>query len=111
MWRWLRGDSGGPKEQTGLQLHLGDWMKSGATRIGIALNSALRTPLEEILPTVSASVTVVHAEHDLLATESWSRSLAVDDAHFRQLPDGPHSWPVNNGEEFAAFVSELLASD
>jgi pimeloyl-ACP methyl ester carboxylesterase len=107
--RWLRGDSDGDEESPRLQTQVPDWARAGVPRIAAGLVSALRTPLEAILPRVDAEVTVVHAEHDVLSTEPWARSLAVDDGHFRWMPDAPHSWPVHDGARFSSLVAELVS--
>lgn len=105
--RWLHGDP--DDEGPGWTQSLPDWSRAGIGRIAAGYLSALRTPIERALPRVSAEVTVMRAEHDSLSTESWVRSLAVDDEHFRVIPDGSHSWPVGADEEFADLVGELLA--
>ncbi|MEO6116964.1 MAG: hypothetical protein ABIP33_11315 [Pseudolysinimonas sp.] len=110
MRRWSKGDSEGAPEKDGLQLHLGDWSHSGPIRIVTAVRSALRTPLEDVLMRVNAEVTMVHNQFDVLSTSAWVRSLAVDDAHFLEMAGAPHSWPVDDEDNFVEVVDQVLGA-
>jgi pimeloyl-ACP methyl ester carboxylesterase len=108
--RWLKGDTEGDEERSGIQLHFGDWAQAGPRRIAAGFLAALSTaPLEEVLPRASADVMMVHAEYDVLSTPAWVRSLAIDDEHYRSMEHAPHSWPVDDEARFAVYVKELLA--
>lgn len=106
---WLFGDQ--DDEGPSVLSQLPDWAHAGPLRILTGFNSAIRLPLENVLPEVTAELTVVHAGNDSLSTHDFASSLAADNnGRFLVMPDAPHSWPVDDVAAFADLVDELTAS-
>ncbi len=105
---WLGGDGADDAPSTLSQIP--DWAHAGIPRIALGMRSALRLPLELVLPSVPAAVTVVHAEHDSLGSRDWAARVASAGAGpLVDLPGAPHSWPVEDAAGFVRMVKELIA--
>lgn len=106
--RWL---AGGRLEQPGLFLEQSpEWRRAGPQRLSQVVRSALRVRIEDILGTLRARLTVVHAEHDVITSHCYAAELAAD--HGGELiivPDATHSWPYADADRFADTVQNLLA--
>lgn len=110
MRTWLAGDHH-PDSQTMIE-QVPDWSRAGPVRIYRGMVSALRTPLEDVLPRVSAPITIAHAGWDNLTSFGYAAALAHSvDADLIELPDAPHSWPLGDTERFVATVSGLVGSE
>jgi pimeloyl-ACP methyl ester carboxylesterase len=104
-WLFAPSDSGDPS----LTTQLPDWTHAGLARIVGGFLSALRLPIEEVLPQSSASLTIVHAEKDHLGTADWANRLTSDnDGDFMLQTHAPHSWPINDDTGFADVVDSIL---
>jgi pimeloyl-ACP methyl ester carboxylesterase len=105
---WLRGEN--HRDSPALRNQVRDWRRAGAARIVRGFSSAVRVPLEEVLPQVRAAVTIVHAEADRLSAHSYAAGLAdCTGARLLLAPDAPHSWPTGDASRFVILVSELAA--
>lgn len=109
LFAWWSGNDG--HGEPGFLEQVPDWARAGVPRLVAGFTATLRaTPLEDVLPTVAAAVTVVHAEHDDLGTSAWARALADGAGGRFLLREGaPHSWPVGDPDGFVEVVEELLA--
>jgi hypothetical protein len=104
-WVFAPSDSGDP----GFISQLPDWSHAGIPRIVSGFVSALGLPLEDILPRTSASLTVVHADHDHLGSAEWAARLASENhGSYVLRENAPHSWPVDDEKGFADFVDSIL---
>jgi hypothetical protein len=105
---WWSGNEG--HGEPGFAEQVPDWARAGVPRLAAGFVGTLRAvPLEQVLPHVEAQVTVVHAQHDDLGSESWAQQLATGaGGRFVRRADAPHSWPVGDADGFAALVGELL---
>jgi hypothetical protein len=104
---YLERGEGDDQSDWGRQLR--DWTHTDPVRIGLALRSAVNSPIEAVLPGVRAKLVTVHAEHDRMSRPEWVRSLAEDNGgRYHYQPGGKHSWPVEDVETFADFVDGLL---
>jgi hypothetical protein len=105
---WCGNDDG---DEPGFFEQVPDWARAGVPRLVAGFVATLRaTPLERVLPSSAARVTVVHAEHDDLGTAAWARQLAEGaGGRFVLRADAPHSWPVGDPDGFLALVDELVA--
>lgn len=100
----LRKEPGGPPPRE----QLPDWSRAGPIRILSGFDSAVRLPLEDLLPKVTARVVIVHAEHDPLTSHHWAADLAAHHGcRLLLVPSGSHSWPVDDAARFVTVVSEL----
>jgi pimeloyl-ACP methyl ester carboxylesterase len=107
MSRWFERGEGDDQSDWGRQLR--DWTHTDPVRIGLALRSALREPLEDVLPHVKSKLVTVHAEHDRMSRPEWVESLAVEnDGRYHYQPGGKHSWPVEDVETFADFIDGVV---
>ena len=91
--RWL---AGGRLEPPGLLFEQApDWRRAGAARLIRVVRSALAVHVEDLLPAVAASVTVVHAERDVITSHAYAARLAAGHDHARLVvvPGATHSWP------------------
>lgn len=105
--RWFERSDGDDQSDWGRQLR--DWTHTDPVRIGISVRSGLRSPIEDVLPHSRAALTLVHAEHDRLSRPEWVKSLADDNGgRYVYQPGGKHSWPVEDVENFADLVDELV---
>lgn len=106
---WAAPKDGQGDEEPGSLDSIPDWLHAGLWRIGRGWNSAIvTTPLEEVLPQVSARVTIVHAEHDRLGSAQWATELATaSSGRYVQREGAPHSWPVGDENGFVELVEEL----
>ncbi len=104
---WVHGD--GHPASDPLSEQLPDWLHSDPVRVNRGLVSALRHPLEDVLPGIEADVTVVHAGWDNLSTFGWAARLAdLAGGTVWELPDAPHSWPARDVDRFVSLVRDLL---
>lgn len=109
MSRWFEREEGDDQSDWGRQLR--DWTHTDPVRIGLALRSGLRSPIEDVLPKSRAQLTIVHAEHDRMSRPEWVESLATDvGARYHYQPGGKHSWPVEDVETFADLVDEIVGA-
>ena len=107
MSRWFEREDGDDQSDWGRQLR--DWTHTDPVRIGLALRSALASPLEDVLPKTRAKLTLVHAEHDRMSRPEWVESLATENkGTYHYQPGGKHSWPVEDVENFADYVEGVL---
>jgi hypothetical protein len=106
---WL--DGGDPQDDApSWRENLPDWARAGLPRIVVGYLSALRLPLERVLPRVPAELTIVHAEHDSLGGRDWAAALAEENGgRLVDLPGAVHSWPVDDSRGFVRLVDEVLA--
>lgn len=105
--RWLGLDEGA--ESPGFVGSLPDWSRAGIPRIAVGFASALRLPLERVLPWVAGEVVIVRAARDTLGTPAWAERLAtVSRGRLIELDD-VHSWPVGDPAGFVRVVDEVLA--
>jgi pimeloyl-ACP methyl ester carboxylesterase len=108
MSRWFERGEGDDQSDWGRQLR--DWTHTDPVRIGVALRSALRSPLENVLPKVRSHLITVHAEHDRMSRPEWVEQLAVEnEGRYHYQPGGKHSWPVEDVETFADFIDGVVA--
>jgi pimeloyl-ACP methyl ester carboxylesterase len=104
---FARGD---PHDKAAFVSQVPDWSRAGILRILRGFASAIPLHLEEILPKVQATVTIIHAEHDPLTTHSYASSLAqINGGRLVLMPGVSHSWPKADSARFLRFVDELLA--
>jgi hypothetical protein len=104
---WLHGED--HPDSPPLRIQVPDWRRAGPARIYRTFASVLAVPLEEVLPGVSAPVTIAHADHDNLTSHAYAAFLAErHHADFLVLPDAPHSWPIGDEQHFATLVARLL---
>lgn len=104
--RWL---AGGRVERPGmLSEQWPDWRRAGARRLTDVLRSAVRIPIESLLP-VPAELIVVHAERDLITGHSYAARLAADHGgRLIVVPAATHSWPYCDADRFLAVVNQVL---
>lgn len=103
--RWL---AGGRVEPTGLLFEQApDWRRAGPSRLARLIRSALEVHIEELLPAIAASVTVVHAENDVITSHSYAARLAAA-GELVVVPGATHSWPHADADRFADLVESLL---
>lgn len=105
--RWL---AGGRLERPGLTLEqIPDWRRAGLRRVSQVVRSALTVRIEDLLPSFSARLTVVHAENDVMTSHSYAAELAVDHGgELLVVPNATHSWPYADTDRFADTVQRLL---
>lgn len=109
MSRWFERQEGDDQSDWGRQLR--DWTHTDPVSIALALRSALKAPIEDVLPQCNAALTLVHAEHDRMSRAEWVESLAVaNDGRYVYQRSGKHSWPVEDVENFADLVDDLLGA-
>jgi len=87
-----------------------DWARAGPKRLLSGFRSAIDLHLEDILPTVSSELTVIHAEFDPLTSYAYAARLAAD--HGGRLlvaPAGSHSRPIDDPDGFHRLVAELIS--
>lgn len=107
--RWFERGEGDDQSDWGRQLR--DWTHTDPVRIGLALRSGLREPIEAVLPQVRSPFTMVHAEHDRMSRPEWVESLATGNGGtYHYQPGGKHSWPVEDVETFADVVERIIAA-
>jgi pimeloyl-ACP methyl ester carboxylesterase len=67
-------------------------------------------PIEHVLPRVSAEVTIIHTEYDLLTSHAYAAWLAeTHGARLVLMPGVSHSWPKADVARFLRFLNELVA--
>lgn len=87
-----------------------DWFRAGPRRLRLVARSALAVIIEDVLPSVSADLTVVHAERDAITSHSYAASLATGyAAELVVVPGATHSWPYAGQDHFAGLVERVLA--
>ena len=107
--RWFERGEGDDQSDWGRQLR--DWTHTDPVRIGLALRSGLKEPIESVLPNVRAKLTMVHAQNDRMSRPEWVESLAVEnEGRYHYQPGGKHSWPVEDVETFADVVDDIIAA-
>ncbi|CAN5274663.1 hypothetical protein BH11ACT3_BH11ACT3_23570 [soil metagenome] len=107
MSRWFEREDGDDQSDWGRQLR--DWTHTDPVRIGLALRSALGSPLENVLPNVKSNLILVHAQHDRMSRPEWVESLATENnGTYHYQPGGKHSWPVEDVETFADYVESVI---
>lgn len=113
---WLRATTA---ESTRLGMEqVPDWWRAGAGRLRAVMASALTVRLEEVLRTVDAPVTIVHAECDRITSHTYAAALAADGLVYERsltnprrlvvVPEGTHSWPYGDEDRFAQLVGNVL---
>jgi pimeloyl-ACP methyl ester carboxylesterase len=105
-WRAGEDHPDGPK----LRRQARDWLKAGLPNLYRGLMSTITVRLEDVLPRVSADITIVHGDSDLISPLDFSIMLA-ETVNCRMLimPDAPHSWPIADHDRFRAVVADLLS--
>ncbi|WP_188893152.1 alpha/beta fold hydrolase [Microlunatus endophyticus] len=107
---WSRGEQHPDSPRLSVQAH--DWVRAGPTGIYRGLQSVIMMRLEEELPRAAdpgRPVTVVHGEADQLSPLPFALDVAGRaGARMLIIPDAPHSWPIGDGDRFAALVSDLI---
>jgi pimeloyl-ACP methyl ester carboxylesterase len=106
---WVKGD----REESGTFFgHIPDWARAGIPRILRGFASAVRLPLEEVLPQVSARLTVVHGEYDPLTSYHFAALLAGENrGRLFVAPGRSHSWPTDDGPGFLRLIDELTGAE
>jgi len=106
---WFERGEGDDQSDWGRQLR--DWTHTDPVRIGLALRSGLKSPLEKVLPQVRSNLIVVHAQHDRMSRPEWVESLATENnGRYHYQSGGKHSWPVEDVETFADLVDEVIGA-
>jgi hypothetical protein len=104
---FLRGD---PHDKAAFFSQVPDWSRAGVQRIFRGFASAVALPIEHVLPSVSAEVTIIHTEYDLLTSHAYAASLAeTHGARLVLMPGVSHSWPKADVARFLRFLNELVA--
>jgi pimeloyl-ACP methyl ester carboxylesterase len=104
---FVRGD---PHDKTAFLSQVPDWSRAGIRRIFHGFASALALPVEDVLTRVSADVTIIHAEYDLLTTHAYAARLAdTNGARLVLMPGVSHSWPKADSARFLRFIDELVS--
>ena len=87
-----------------------DWVRAGPRRVAAVVSSTRRLPIEGLLTSGGARLTVVHAEHDTITSHHYAaRIAAAGGGRLVVVPGAPHSWPYADEERFADTVAEWLA--
>jgi pimeloyl-ACP methyl ester carboxylesterase len=100
---------GGEPKGPGLDQQVPDWSRAGPARIYRGFASSIELRLEDVLPDVSAEITIVHCELDTMGSHDFAAALAAD--HGGRLvivPGAGHSWPTGDGAGFHGLLGELL---
>jgi pimeloyl-ACP methyl ester carboxylesterase len=106
---WAKGD---PHESGTFFRQIPDWARAGIPRILRGFASAVRPPLEEVLPQVPARLTVVHGEYDPLTSYDFAASLAGENnGRLFVAPGRSHSWPKQDSSGFLRLVDELTGTE
>ncbi|WP_158228409.1 alpha/beta fold hydrolase [Pseudonocardia sp. MH-G8] len=108
--RWLAG--GRLERPRLLPEQAPDWRRAGPRRLARVARSALAVRIEDLLPEVSAGLTVVHGERDVITPHAYAARLATD--HCGRLilvPRATHSWPYADADRFADTVEAVLRED
>lgn len=104
---FLRGD---PHDKAAFFSQVPDWARAGVRQIFRGFASAVALPIEDVLPMVSAEVTIIHAEYDLLTSHAYAAWLAeTHGARLVLMPGVSHSWPKADVARFLRFLNELVA--
>jgi len=104
---FLRGD---PHDKAAIFSQVPDWSRAGVRRIFRGFASAVGLPIEDFLPRVSAEVTIIHTEYDLLTSHGYAAWLAeTHGARLVLMPGVSHSWPKADVARFLRFLNELVA--
>jgi pimeloyl-ACP methyl ester carboxylesterase len=70
----------------------------------------LTVTIEDVLPSMAADVTVVHAERDVITSHGYAASLTADlGGNLVVVPGAAHSWPYADQERFAGLIESVLA--
>jgi pimeloyl-ACP methyl ester carboxylesterase len=87
-----------------------DWFRAGPRRLKLVAQSALGVFIEDMLSSVRANLTVVHAEHDVITSHCYAAALAADyGGELVVVPGATHSWPYADGDSFASLVERTVA--
>jgi pimeloyl-ACP methyl ester carboxylesterase len=106
---WAKGD---PHESGTFFRQIPDWARAGVPRILRGFASAVRLPLEDVLPQVTAHLTVVHGEYDPLTSYDFAALLAVQNGgRLFVAPGRSHSWPQQDGPGFLRLIDELTQTE
>jgi pimeloyl-ACP methyl ester carboxylesterase len=96
---------GNPHERFRTVRQMPDWSRAGPVRIIRCFRSAIALPLEDVLPQVSAEITIIHTEYDPLTSHAYAASLAADNgAQLVLMPGASHSWPKDDPPGFLQFM-------
>jgi pimeloyl-ACP methyl ester carboxylesterase len=100
---------GNPHERFRTVRQVPDWSRAGPVRIIRCFRSAIALPLEDVLPQVSAEITIIHTEYDPLTSHAYAASLAADNgAQLVLMPGASHSWPKDDPPGFLQFMDGLV---
>lgn len=104
---WMLHNRGG--NEPSLKEQLPGWVRAGPARMLTGFRSSLRVALEDVLPEATASLTVVHAEHDPLSSPAYAEELARRfHGRLHAVPGASHSWPFGDPDAFVELVEALL---
>jgi fermentation-respiration switch protein FrsA (DUF1100 family) len=105
--RWLGG--GRVERPTLLREQAPDWRRAGPRRLAELVRSALILRIEDIVPDVAATLTVVHGENDLITSHAYAARLAADHGGtLLVVPRATHSWPYADADRFADTIQDVL---
>jgi pimeloyl-ACP methyl ester carboxylesterase len=105
--RWL---AAGRLERPGLLAEQApDWRAAGARRLVQVVRSALRVRIEDVLPRVTAELTVVHGDDDAVTSHAYAARLADSGGRLVVVPGATHSWPYADADRFADTLTGLLS--
>ena len=102
---------GNPHERFRAVRQMPDWSRAGPVRIIRCFRSAIALPLEDVLPRVSAEVTIIHTEYDPLTSHAYAAFLAAGNrARLVLIPGASHSWPKDDPPGFLQFMDGLVGA-
>ncbi len=107
LYVFVRGD---PHDNSAFYHHVPDWARAGIPRIFRGFASAIALHLEDILPRVTAEITIIHTEYDPLTTHAYAAQLAeMAGGKLVLMPGASHSWPQQDSARFLRFINELVS--
>jgi pimeloyl-ACP methyl ester carboxylesterase len=107
LYVFIRGD---PHDNSAFFHHVPDWARAGIPRIVCGFASAIALHLEDILPRVTADITIIHTEYDPLTTHAYAAQLAeMAGGKLVLMPGASHSWPQQDSARFLRFINELVS--
>lgn len=102
----LRGEPGGPSM---LFDQIPDWVHAGPLRIFRGFSSAVANELEKSIPGISAEITIIHSELDPITSHAYASRLAAEyGCRLLLVPNGPHSWPIDDAARFVALLDRMI---